>query len=565
MDGETLKEKTIFSFSLMFLVILGVVSLLMAWYGPSSSWKFLLAFFPLFVILFGVAALRQSALRMSIIGLVIVIILAVFQFGTPIDVALGASAYGFVNSFGISVSVAMTMLMIFVMKEAGALKTVSQVIKQQVEGDEMRALYIGIGFGSFLSSLGVVTPALFPPLLIAMGFSPVASIAIAVLGYNATTSFSLLSIPITLPATIGQFNPIELAFKVSLFLPLVSVGFAFALLWIIGGRQSVRKGAVPALICGLTLAFACLGALSLDYFSGVQYIPLEIVGVVAGLCAIMSLLVYQRVRSPTREKIKSTDYPSISQVFRAFSPWIILAVLATVVNVPQIKNWLGGIFGTQPVPIFANKSVELKIETQIYTWIFVAIIASLATLRPTVKQLKNATGTWLKRFMGPFLTYSLYFCIAYVMSYSAMQIANGSLTQSPSYNQLNMNVILGSTLAAVFGSGYIFVAASLGLFGAIVGGSETSSNVLFLNIQKTAAQDLGYGPSGPGFMTIYASHSVAGGIASAVTPAKINNAVVTIDEPRTTESLIMRKHLVVAITLTVATGILTGIFVGLGI
>jgi lactate permease len=128
-----------------------------------------------------------------------------------------------------------------------------------------------------------------------------------------------------------------------------------------------------------------------------------------------------------------------------------------------------------------------------------------------------------------------------------------------------MNVILGSTLAAVFGSGYIFVAASLGLFGAIVGGSETSSNVLFLNIQKTAAQDLGYGPSGPGFMTIYASHAVAGGIASAVTPAKINNAVVTIDEPRTTESLIMRKHLVVAITLTVATGILTGIFVGLGI
>ncbi len=564
-DGETLKEKTIFSFSLMFLVILGVVSFLMATYGPSSSWKFLLAFFPLFVILFGVAALRQSALRMSIIGLVIVIVLAVFQFGTPIDVALGASAYGFVKSFGISVSVVMTMLMIFIMKEAGALKTVSQVIQRQVEGEEMRALYIGIGFGSLLSSLGVVTPALFPPLLITMGFSPVASIAIAVLGYNATTSFSLLSLPITLPAAIGGFNPIELAFKVSLFLPLVSVGFAFALLWIIGGRQSVRKGAVPALICGLTLAFACLGVLALDYFSGVQYIPLEIVGVVAGLCAIISLLVYQRFRIPTTKIIKSKDHPSPSQALRAFSPWIILGVLATVVNIPQIKNWLDGIFGRQPVLIFANMSVELNVEAQIYTWIFVAIIASLATLRPTMKQLRNATNAWLKRFIGPFLTYSLYFCIAYVMSYSAMQIVNGSLAQSPSYNQLNMNVILGSTLAAVFGVGYIFVAASLGLFGAIVGGSETSSNVLFLNIQKRAVQDIGYNPSGPSFMTIYGSHAVAGGIASAVTPAKINNAAVTIDEPRTTESLIMRKHLVVAITLTVATGILTGILVSLGI
>jgi lactate permease len=123
-----LKERDVLAFSLTSLVILGVVSLLMAWYGPSSSWKFLLAFFPLIVILFGVAGLRQSGLRMAIVGLAIVIVLAVFQFDTPIEVALGASAYGFVKSFGISISVAATMLMIFLMKEVGALETVSRVI-----------------------------------------------------------------------------------------------------------------------------------------------------------------------------------------------------------------------------------------------------------------------------------------------------------------------------------------------------------------------------------------------------------------------------------------------------
>jgi lactate permease len=126
-----------------------------------------------------------------------------------------------------------------------------------------------------------------------------------------------------------------------------------------------------------------------------------------------------------------------------------------------------------------------------------------------------------------------------------------------------MNVILGATLASVFGAGYIFVAAYLGLFGAIVGGSETSSNVLFMKIQKTASDNIGINEAG--FMTVYGSHAVAGGIASAVTPAKINNAVVTIDESRETESLIMRKHLVVTLLLTIATGILTGIFVNIGI
>jgi lactate permease len=66
-------------------------------------------------------------------------------------------------------------------------------------------------------------------------------------------------------------------------------------------------------------------------------------------------------------------------------------------------------------------------------------------------------------------------------------------------------------------------------------------------------------------MTVYGSHAVAGGIASAITPAKINNAVVTIGESHAIESTIMRKHLIIAILLTIATGILTGVLVNLGI
>jgi lactate permease len=565
MDGKDLKGKHIFAFCIAFLVIFGVVSLFLAQFGSSNSWKFMLAFFPLVVVLLGVAALGQSGLRMAGVGLALVIVLAVFQFGTPVEVAFGASVYGFLKSFGISISVAATMLMIFIMKEAGALEVVSKVIKRQMVEDETRALYIGIGFGSFLSSLGVVTPSLFPPLLLAMGFTPVASIAIAVLGYNATTSFSLLSIPITLPASSVSppLNPIELAFKISIFLPIVSVGLAFALLWIVGGRRSMLRGVVPALICGLVLAFGCLGAVGLDYFSGVEYIPLQIVGVFAGFCAMLSLLIYQRITLSPKEKTEDPNYPSKSQILRAFSPWIMLTAIAAVGSLPMVASWLGNVFGHQTFTVFADRKVSLEIPTQIYTWIFTAVVLSLFTLRPTKGQLKKAADTWIKRFAGPFLAYSLYFCIAYVMSYSSMVIVGGALGHSGLYDQQNMNVILGSTLAAVFGTGYVFVAASLGLFGAIVGGSETSSNVLFLNIQRTAAHDIGLNSSG--FMTIYGSHAVAGGIASAVTPAKINNAVVTIDESRQTESLIMRKHLFVAVILTVATGILTGILVGLGV
>ena len=565
-----MREKAVLVLSLCVLFALGFAAFGLAHFSQAGSSKFLLALFPLIVILVGVAFLRQSGTTMAFVGLVITLVLAVAEFGTPIEVALGASAYGFAKSFGISLSVAATMLMIFIMREAGVLQTVSKVVKQQVVGEEVRALYVGIGFGSFLTSLGVVTPALFPPLLVAMGFSPLCAIAIAVLGYDPTTSFSLLSIPITLPAEASQkligvsLNPVAFAFKIAMFLPLVSVGFAFAILWLIGGRESMRRGAVPAVVSGLVLAFACLSSVGIDYFSGVEYVPLRVVGVVSGLCAMASLLIYQRLKPSSEDRERVYDYPAKGEVLRAFSPWIILTALAAVVSVPDVAFWLSNVLGgLEKVRIFADQVVDFDFLSQIYTWIFVATLVSVFTLKPSKEQAKRALGVWVRRFWGPFLTFGLYFSVSFVMAYSAMEVVSDVLVPSGAFGVLNMNVILGTTLASVFGAGYVFVAASLGLFGAIVGGSEASSNVLFMKIQHTASENVGL--SSDGFLTVYGSHAVAGGIASAVTPAKINNAVVTIDAGKDTEALIMRKHLVVAVLMTVATGILTGILVNLGV
>jgi lactate permease len=538
-------ERMITAVSLIALCIVGVAAFLMAHFGQTDSTRFLLALFPLLVVLVGVALLRQSGLTMAVVGLVLTALLAILEFGTTTDAVLQASAVGFLKSFGISIAVPATMLMIFLMRETGALQTVSKVVKQQVLGDEMQALYIGIGFGSFLTSLGVVTPALFPPLLATMGFTPSASVAIAVLGYDPTTSFSLLSIPITLPASQFGLNPLSLAFKVAIFLPLISTGFGFAILWLVGGRKSMRKGAVPALVSSLALAFACLGTVSIDYFTGVEFVPLRIVGVVAGLSAMASLYVYQWLSHTKRVIQKPDDYPDRKEVVRSFSPWIILTILAAIISVQPIGTWLSNVLGAQEKIVIGGTTVDLDVLSQIYTWIFVAVLFSLLTLKPSKEQARKAFGVWVRRFPGPFLCFALYFCMAFVM------------------NSSSMNTVLGVTLASAFGVGYVFVAASLGLFGAIVGGSETTSNILFYQIQRTASTNLGL--SDAKFMTIYGSHAVAGGIASSVTPAKINNAVVTIDAGKETESYIMRKHLIVAVLLTIATGLLTGLLVNIGI
>jgi len=539
-----MEEKRVREISLAVLAVLGVLAVATAYMTTGPTAKFLLAFYPLLIVLVGVAFLRQGSLNMAFVGYFIAVILAVTNFGnTPLD-AGASTLVGVLKSFGIAFTVAATMLLIYIMQEAGALQTISAVIKRQVSGSEVQALYIGVGFGSFLSALGVVTPALFPPLLTTMGFSQLAAISIAVLGYDPTTSFSLLSIPITLPSQLFGLNPIEFAFKIAVFLPAISTGFALAILWLIGGVKSMKKGLIPGLICGLALAGACLVSAGVDYALGYELIPIRIIGVMAGLFTMLALTVYDRLSKGEDTRTVSGDAVERGEVWRSFSPLVILTILATIVSLPAISDYLSKAPGSIEIIVVGSQQVDLDVLSQIYTWIFIATIFSLATLKPTRDQLSKGFNLWLKRTPAPILTIMVYFGVSFVMSGSAM------------------NQVLGDTLALVFGGAYIYVSSSLGFLGAIVGGSETTSNVLFYKIQKTAADKIGLSASQ--FTTLYGGHAVGGGVASSVTPSKINNAVATVAAGKEVESIIMRKHLVVALLLTIVTCLLGGLFIAIG-
>ena len=524
--------------------------------GALLNLKFVLAILALIVVLVGIVEFRQSGARMAVVGLLVALVLAVGYFNTNPMVAAGAAVFGIFKSFGITISVLATMLMIFLMREVGALQEISAAVKAAVTTKEQQALFLGVGFGSFATSLGVVTPSLFPPLLVAMGFSPFAAIAISVLGYNATTSYALLSVPISLPADIFKFDPLKFAYKVNIFLPVVSVLVSIAMLWVVGGRSSVRKGIVPAIVTGLVIGFSCL-------IFGLLQVPVMLVGVLAGL---VSMLVLYFLRN---FKARPTSVPEpINRVetLRALSPWLILIALALVVSIPQVTSWLR-LLDAPALWIF-DKPLDFDAFAQVYTWIFAATILSLPVLKPSRRQLRKTVDLWLRRIWQPFGAYALFFGVAYVMAWSAMDLSNGRIVPTTVFAAMNMNNVVGLTFAAVFGSMFVFVAPWLGLFGAVVGGSEASSNVMFFPIQHKAVEGIGLtgaGENSSAFMTIYGSHANGGGIASAITPSKINNAAATIGADAKLESEIMRSHVPIVLVITFIVGLLTGLFVLFGI
>jgi len=531
-----------------------LVALVLA--GAFLNLKFVLAILALIVVFVGIVEFRQSGARMAVVGLAVVLVLAVGYFNTNPMVAAGAAIYGIFKSFGITVSVLATMLMIFLMREVGALQRISAAVKVAATTKEQQALFLGVGFGSFATSLGVVTPSLFPPLLVAMGFSPFAAIAISVLGYNATTSYALLSVPISLPADIFKLDQFAFAYKVNIFLPVVSVLVSIAMLWVVGRRSSVRKGIAPAIVTGLVIGFSCL-------IFGLLQVPVMLIGVLAGL---VSMLVLYILRNLTARPASVSETINRVETLRALSPWLILISLALVVSIPQVTSWLRLLDG--PALWIFDKPLDFDAFAQVYTWIFAATVLSLPILKPTGEQLRKTIDLWLRRIWQPFVAYALFFGVAYVMAWSAMDLANGKIVPTTVFAAMNMNNVVGLTFAAVFGSMFVFVAPWLGLFGAVVGGSEASSNVMFFPIQHKAMESIGLtgaGENSSAFMTIYGSHANGGGIASAITPSKINNAAATIGADAKLESEIMRSHVPIVLVITFIVGLLTGLFVLFGI
>lgn len=523
-----------------------------------------LAVLPLLVVLIGMIFFHRSGSFVSVIGWFLSLVLAIAYFKTPISVALGASLMGIVKALGITLAVIFTMFLIFLMRETGDLKNIINYIKGIVKTQEEQTLFLGMGFGSLSTALGMVTPAMFPPIFRMLGFSSFAAISISILCYDPLTSFALFSIPITLPSKVAlSFGIIppgigsleefiwDFTLKITLFLPLISVFFAFLMLYTVGGIPSIRRNFFPAFISGLVIS------LSATFCAYTRLFPVEVIGIISGGVTMIVVYFYFKLKnSQTRTEERPKFNPNL---LKSLSPLILLIILSFVVNIDAVKIKLSNLPGkAEVIPIFADKKEDLNILSNVWFWIMITCVLSIFILRPSSQQLKNATILWFKRIWGPFLAYSLFFAVAFIMAWSAMEVVNGKLIPSPYFRTHNMDIIIAKFLADTLGPLYPISAPLLGLIGTFVGGSATASNVLFAKIQWEATLST---IGAHAFMWIYAAHSIGGGIASAITPAKITNAAATIGVAGKEEGEFIRAVIFPVLAMTLISGIMTLIFI----
>ncbi|MFX1563423.1 MAG: L-lactate permease [Promethearchaeota archaeon] len=525
---------------------------------------------PIIIAFYLLAGRRWSADKTGIVAFVVGIVIAILCFGTNPLLAILASIGGIIASFPISLMVVTSILMITYMVRSGSLARITVFFKTLGSGNKpMQIMLINVGLGLFLVGLGATPVSMLPPVMLAMGYSPLVAVALPAIGYDPLTTYALLGIPALVFAdTVGLVDPTYWSTHYpgaepfymsghifSIFMPVVATGIALAMLWIAGGRKLLfnREALALAILAGITAGGVCI----LCNLPWVGFTPLT--NVFAGLAVIGVMLAYAKLRGLPlidRSMLTEEDQPIIQSMslIRALSPWIILIIFCFATNlIPIVYDLL---FRQLTFPIIIGRiQIRTRVFWNAYFWVLIATLLAIPFLPHSRPILKDTFKTWAHRTWRPFVSAAIFFALAFIIIYSGSILATDGSWILPSdpthpHPEWNMVYVLAHVTSGTFGPLYPITAAFLGLLGGFVSGSETSSITMFQPYHQLTSELIGANP-----LVVGASSGIGGGLASVLSPAKLQNAAAVIDQ-QGIEGRVLRYAVPIALTVTIAVAFL---------
>ncbi|NHJ32575.1 MAG: L-lactate permease [Asgard group archaeon] len=421
--------------------------------------------------------------------------------------------------------------------------------------------------------MGATPVTMLPPIMTAIGYSSLAAVALPAIGYDPLTTFALLAIPAVVFQKVmsGLFDltPIfptlaESGYIFSLFMPIVTTGIALGMMFIAGGKKMLfrKDSLIFAIVGGITAGGTSVLVNGIAKILEVEgLVPLT--GLFAGLftCVVMLLLAkIMKMKIFDRSNLTEEDL-KVEQsmpLWKAFMPWIILVVLCGVTNlIPQIYEFLFSTLKMQ-IQISGADPISLQVFWNAWFWVIVATVLSMPFLGVKGK-LKDTFSTWAKRSIRPVFAAAIFFSVAFIMNYSGATgnfLADGSweITQ-----ENNMIFVLSDASAKIFGDYYPLIVPFVGLLGGFVSGSETSSIAMFTKYQFDTGQNLmltNPAIDNTSIVILGASNGIGGGLASVLSPAKIQNATAVIDK-QGIEGEVIKKTAPIALLMVVSVSLIT--------
>jgi lactate permease len=329
-------------------------------------------------------------------------------------------------------------------------------------------------------------------MLIGLGFRPLPAAGLALLGNTAPVAFGALGTPLIALARVTGLPLDKLSAMVGRQLPFFSVIVPFWMIVALSGWSGMA-GVWPAcLVAGVAFA--------VPQFLVSNYHGPWLVDVVAALVSIACTALLLRVWQP-RTIWRFADDPVASHAgerprgrdaWRAFVPWLVLSLFVFVWGLPQVKaalDHVGMLKISVPYldkavlrapPVIARAKPEeasfaLNYLSATGTGLILSGLVSGLLLGVAPLEIVRIFGRTLRRVRFSLLTIAAMLAIGFTTRFAG--------------SDATMGLAFAHT-----GKLFPLFSALLGWLGVALTGSDTSSNVLFGNLQQITAQQVGMSP-----------------------------------------------------------------------
>jgi lactate permease len=503
----------------------------------------LLAALPVLVVLILMLRFRWGGARAGAVGWTMALAVAALRFGAGARVLGYAQLKGLLLTLFVLYIIWGALLFYRVTDEAGAVDAIGGALLRLTPDLGMQALLVGWAFSTLLQGVGGfgVPVAVAAPLLVGLGFPPLAAIVIPSMGHPWAITFgSFGSSFFALMAATGRSGA-SLAPWSGAMLGLTCLGCGIATLWAAGGSRTLVSGLGAVFAIGLSMAGTHYLVVTRGFWS--------IGATVAGLVGLAVGVLWVRWRA--RGAISEQQSPGVSPAQTVSLGWALLPYVLLIATVlvaellPAVRAFLG--------------RVVIRVQ-----------FPELATSRGWVTPAEQGRTINVFGHPGALLVYVS--AITYVMyrwrgGYkpgSARRIARGVVNRAArsslgtaamvgmavTMEHAGMTYLLADGIARVAGPVFPLVAPFIGALGSFITGSNTNSNVIFGDLQQSVATLVGVSP-----LIILASQTAGGAIGSAFAPAKIIVGCSTVDaEEGPALQAVMRYGLAMLAVMAVVTG-----------
>jgi lactate permease len=489
----------------------------------------LIALLPILVALVLMVGLRWPATKAMPLAWLTAAAGAVLAWSLPVAYVAALTLQGFVTAIGILIIVFGAILILRTLQHSGGMETIQHGMQNITPDRRIQAIIIGYMFAAFIEgAAGFGTPAaLAAPLLLSLGFPPLAAAIICLVFNSFPVTFGAVGTPVVLglkylapgvdqavatgAAGVNFSNMGEFIGLVGQWATLMHLGMIFILpifmLGFITRFFGPERSWKPGLAAWKFCLFAAV-AFTVPYLLFAWNVGPEFPSLIGGLVGLGIIIAGAKAGfcmpkqswdfGPSDKwdpswtgtvSADSSEFKAHMSQFKAWLPYILIGLILVVTRIPELG--LKGFLAAQAIKFSSilgyssvNASIKYLYLPGTIPFVLVAILTVFIHGMP-MEKVKISWKQAITTMKNP--TIALFAAVALVSIFRGSGIADAALNPN-SYP--SMPLAMAKAVAAVAGNAWPMFASFVGGLGAFITGSNTVSDLLFAEFQWGVAANL---------------------------------------------------------------------------